>query len=89
MGSFQVILEHHNSHVVLEVVDHGEGFDPQGLPPVGEPREDEDGGLRHGGFGLHLVRMLTDRVDIEPSTTRGTLVRAEKRFTHSLRAPGG
>ena len=88
-GIFQVVLEHHGSHVVLEVVDQGEGFDPQGVLPVGEPREDEDGGLRHGGFGLHLVRTLTDRVDIERSSPRGTLVRAEKRFTRSSRALSG
>ena len=88
-GSFQVILQHHDSHVVLEVVDQGGGFDPQGIPPVGEPREDEDGGLRHGGFGLHLVRTLTDRVDIERSASSGTTVRAEKRFTRSSRAAGG
>ena len=89
VGSYQVILEHHDTHVVLEVVDQGEGFDPQGLPPVGEPREDEDGGFRHGGFGLHLVRTLTDRVDIEHARPYGTTVRVEKRFTCTARAMGG
>jgi len=88
-GRYRVTLEHHADHVVLEVADGGRGFDPQSVPPVGEPRQEADGTLRHGGFGLHLVRSLTDRVDIVPSRLNGTKVRAEKRLTPARQESGG
>ncbi|MGI4791499.1 MAG: ATP-binding protein [Janthinobacterium lividum] len=78
--SYHVVIEHHDTHVLLVVEDQGQGFDPANLPPVGEPRPDANGGHRIGGFGLHLVKLLTDHVEIMPSLI-GTTVRAEKRYT--------
>lgn len=79
-GCYRVTLEHHGDHVVLVVADQGQGFDQQGLAAVGEQRQDMDGTMRHGGFGLHLVRTLSDHVEIGPSFPQGTTVRAEKHF---------
>jgi anti-sigma regulatory factor (Ser/Thr protein kinase) len=47
---------HWNSEVVIEVIDHGEGFTPGPRPgPLDEP----------GGFGLFLVGRLADRWGVE------------------------
>lgn len=79
-GCYRVTLEHHGDHVVLTVADQGQGFDPSQVPPVGELRMDEDGAVRHGGFGLHLVGSLVDRLEFQVSEPCGTTVRAEKRL---------
>jgi len=49
------------------VEDEGEGFDPSLVPdPSGSPvrvvRDRLEAGKRMGGFGLHVVRKLMDRV---------------------------
>lgn len=85
-GRYRVEIEHHESHVVLLVMDQGRGFDPKDVLPVGEVRSDGNGELRHGGFGLHLVRALADRVEVQKSQPRGVTVRAEKKLTAPLRA---
>ena len=77
---FQVMLEHHGDHIVLIVADRGPGFDPDNVPPIGATRTDEDGTIRHGGFGLHLVRRLMDRLEFSHSHPCGTTVRAERRL---------
>ena len=77
-GCYHVSLEHHGDHVVLIVRDEGQGFDPQTTAPVGTERQDEGGPVRHGGYGLHLVGTLTDRMVIHSSSPTGTTVRAEK-----------
>lgn len=81
-GCYRVTLEHDDSCVVVIVTDQGCGFDPQELPPVGAPRQDADGEVRIGGFGLPLVRALADHVEVRLSHPRGTTVRAEKRLSH-------
>jgi serine/threonine-protein kinase RsbW len=59
--------------VEVEVVDHGQGFDPDALsehPPVTDPsRLDYERGL-----GIPLIRILTDEVEFRPSPN-GTSVR--------------
>ena len=89
VGRFRVEIEHHGSHVVLLVVDQGQGFDPDSVPPVGEARPDTDGELRYGGFGLHLVRILADHVDIQVAPACGTAVRVQKQLLSLSHALGG
>jgi len=79
-GCYSVTLEHHGDRVVLTVADQGRGFDPDQVLPVGSPRVDEDGAVRHGGYGLHLVDSLVDSLEFQRSEPCGTTVRAEKRM---------
>jgi len=56
-----------DDELVLKVEDEGEGFDPSLVPdPSGSPvrvvRDRLEAGKRMGGFGLHVVRKLMDRV---------------------------
>jgi len=79
-GCYSVTLEHLGDRVVLTVADQGRGFDPGQVPAVGSARVDEDGSVRHGGYGLHLVGSLVDILEFHSSEPSGTTVRAEKRM---------
>lgn len=79
-GCYRVTLEHRGDSIVLTVADEGYGFDAAQVPPVGEARLNEDGTMRHGGYGLHLVGRLVDHLEFQRSQPRGTTVRAEKRL---------
>ncbi|MDQ2798409.1 MAG: ATP-binding protein [Armatimonadota bacterium] len=87
-GCYHVALEHHGDHIVVLVIDQGQGFDRHHLPAVGSPLRDEDGTLRHGGFGLHLLDRITDRMDIRHSEPKGMTVRAEKWLRRTTEAAG-
>ena len=59
--------------IVVEVVDHGAGFEPDGVPEL--PPVDEEERLRHeSGLGLSLMERLADDTAVE-SGPDGTLVR--------------
>ena len=62
--------------LVLEVRDHGSGFDVDSVPP---PDFDliAEMGIKNGGFGIHMIKALVDKVEIE-STDQGTTVRMSK-----------
>lgn len=77
-GWYHCTIEHHGDHVVVIVADQGTGFDPEGVASVGAVRQDTDGSERHGGFGLLLVKRLTDQVEFNRSEPQGTTVRVEK-----------
>jgi anti-sigma regulatory factor (Ser/Thr protein kinase) len=87
-GCYHVALEHHGDHIVVLVIDQGQGFDAHCLPAVGAARWEADGTERHGGFGLHLVDRITDRMDIRPSQPKGMTVRAEKRLRRTTERAG-
>ena len=59
--------------LVVEVIDHGEGFDPeeveQGLPD----------GESVGGLGLTVIKSVMDEVEIRCDRETGTCVRMIKR----------
>jgi serine/threonine-protein kinase RsbW len=61
-----------DAQVTVEVADHGEGFDPDGierLPPATDPRR-----LRHeSGLGIPLMRTLADEVSFRRAVN-GTTV---------------
>lgn len=59
---------------VLEVVDHGKGFNA-----TGQGRTDAASSAE-GGRGIQLMRALVDRVDFDPADGQGTRVRLEKRL---------
>jgi anti-sigma regulatory factor (Ser/Thr protein kinase) len=89
-GPYQVELVYREEWVTLSVTDCGSGFSPANLPPPGTVRPDTlsgGGDERLGGWGLPLVRMLADRVEIGPNEPCGTRVCAEKRLRPTVEAP--
>jgi serine/threonine-protein kinase RsbW len=64
----------HRGRFVLEVTDHGRGFN---APPDGViPEVDLD---REGGFGIILMKRLMDRVNYVSIPHEGTRIRMTKR----------
>jgi serine/threonine-protein kinase RsbW len=57
--------------LVVDIADQGRGFDPDQVP-VPDPAE-----LREGGYGLHMMRKMMDRVEFFQDE-RGMLVRMTK-----------
>ncbi len=59
--------------LVLEVRDRGPGFNPDEVPA---PDFDliAQIGTKNGGFGMHMIKSLVDKVEIESSSS-GTLIR--------------
>jgi serine/threonine-protein kinase RsbW len=70
-----VVFAAHTS-LILEVHDRGFGFDVDSVPP---PDFDliAEMGVKNGGFGIHMIKALVDKVEIE-STDEGTTVRMSK-----------
>ena len=58
--------------IEVEVQDHGSGFDPENLDPVGPLTEIERLGYE-GGFGIPLMKIFSDEIKIE-SADEGTTV---------------
>ncbi|TVR43306.1 MAG: response regulator [Planctomycetota bacterium] len=55
------------SKVILVITDEGEGFDPRILPdpshdPIGHIEQRQKEGKRLGGYGIHLVRNIMDKI---------------------------
>ena len=77
-GRFTVILEYHADKIVVVVEDRGVGLPFKDVRGVGTARPDLDGSERLGGFGLDLVRKMTDQIEFQRSNPHGTTVTAEK-----------
>jgi serine/threonine-protein kinase RsbW len=60
-----------DDHLTMEVIDRGQGFDPE--------RPDEADLDEPGGLGLLVIRQLMDEVTIECDPSTGTCVRMVKR----------
>jgi serine phosphatase RsbU (regulator of sigma subunit)/anti-sigma regulatory factor (Ser/Thr protein kinase) len=53
--------------IQIDLFDDGEGFDPTSIPdPSPEPNS-----LNEGGYGLHIVRQIMDRVLYQAQTPKG------------------
>ncbi len=63
--------------LVIEVEDHGVGFDPDAVPAGGKSRK--HGSASNRGWGLKLIRDLMDDVQVE-SRPGLTIVRMRKRI---------
>lgn len=80
---YRVDLEYHGDRVVVLVTDCGKGFSFQEVPPPGTERLDPvTGGAadRIGGFGLVLVKAMSDHLAFFRADSQGTTVRAEKKL---------
>jgi serine/threonine-protein kinase RsbW len=68
-----ITYELHPAHLIVEVVDHGMGFDPSARPSV-----DIDE-LPQSGLGLMVIEAVMDEVCFQSSPEQGTRVRMVKR----------
>ena len=75
---YQVTMDYYQPKVVIIVKDTGEGFDMNGVKPVGTSRPDGIGGQRIGGYGLSLLEGLSDKLDFTMTQPHGTTVIVEK-----------
>lgn len=84
-GRFRVLIEYHHDRVSVTVEDQGKGFSLGDITTgtMGSVRPDTiEGGDRFGGFGLHLVNMLSDQLEFHATDSLGATVRAEKRLRY-------
>jgi anti-sigma regulatory factor (Ser/Thr protein kinase) len=79
-GRFLVSVDYFPEMVVIEVKDNGGGFSFRDVKPVGTVRVDEEGNERYGGFGLYLVKKMSDHLEFTRTEPMGTTVRAEKQL---------
>ncbi len=77
-GRFKVVLEYHAERVVILVKDEGVGFSLKDAQEVGTEWPDRDGQTRVGGFGLDMVRLMSDHLEFSRSDEHGTTVEAVK-----------
>ena len=81
-GRFQMLLEYYADHILITIVDAGQGFTFRDVAEVGSPRADLEGGERLGGFGLPLQDALSDRLEFSRTDPQGTTACAEKRLRY-------
>ena len=62
--------------LIVEVRDRGSGFDADSVPPPDFDLISEIG-VKNGGFGIHMIKALVDKLEIE-SSDQGTTVRMSK-----------
>lgn len=69
----EVLVTALHGGLVLEVRDRGPGFNPDDVP---SPDFDliSQIGVKNGGFGIHMIKSLVDKVEIESSAS-GTTIR--------------
>ncbi len=72
----EVVVFATDDSLIVEVHDHGSGFDASTVPP---PDFDliAEVGVKTGGFGIHMIKALVDKLEIE-SSDQGTTVRMSK-----------
>jgi anti-sigma regulatory factor (Ser/Thr protein kinase) len=69
------------NRVIITVVDKGQGFTLENIPPPATQRPDTaspDHPMRFGGLGLPMIQSLAEKVEVTPNPTRGMTVRVIK-----------
>ena len=80
-GLVEIVYELHDDRLVVEVADHGEGFEPPAGAAVLEPAEDaEDVELAEGGLGIAIIEALSDELEIREGDRGGSRLRFVKRL---------
>src|SRR4051794_39498037 len=78
-GSVDVVYELHPDRLGIEVVDDGEGFDPEAEPEPEAPTGDE---LSEGGLGIAIIRSIADEFELRSTPgVRGSTLRFVKRLS--------
>jgi len=81
-GKYQVVLECFCDHVSITVEDRGQGFSFKDVPVAGTERAGFGGEARVGGYGMQLIRNLSDRLEFHRTDPHGTTVCAEKKIRY-------
>lgn len=71
-SSFNVKFTISNDNIIIEVEDNGKGFDVDSCPSpdICNPKE--------GGLGIFIIKSLMDKVEVESSPEKGTVIRMAK-----------
>jgi anti-sigma regulatory factor (Ser/Thr protein kinase) len=78
-GRYHLVIEYYREKAVITVEDQGVGLAPETTDAPGTERpEGLAGGVRIGGFGIPLVKALSDHIRFDLASPQGTKVRAEK-----------
>jgi serine/threonine-protein kinase RsbW len=73
-GTVEILYELHADHLVVEVCDRGEGFDP----PDGVVRTLDAEELAEGGLGIAIIEALADEFEISERLDGGSHLRFVK-----------
>ena len=76
-GLVEIVYELHPDRLVVEVTDHGEGFEPPVEPTTALDAED----LSEGGLGIAIIDALADELEIGESADGGSRLRFVKRLS--------
>src|SRR5690242_2679292 len=75
-GSVDVRYELHPDRLGIEIVDDGEGFDPEA------PSEKADGELSEGGLGIAIIKSIADEFELRTRPgERGSTLRFVKKLS--------
>jgi serine/threonine-protein kinase RsbW len=71
-GVVEIVYDLQPDRLVIEVIDEGEGFDPEATGAPGD-------GLSEGGLGIAIIRAIADEVEIgQRPHGKGSRLRFEK-----------
>jgi serine/threonine-protein kinase RsbW len=73
-GVVEILYELHPDRLVVEVCDHGEGFEPPAAPAA-RLEEDE---LTEGGLGIAIIQALSDEFELGDGAEGGSRLRFVK-----------
>jgi serine/threonine-protein kinase RsbW len=75
-GLVEIVYELHADRLVVEVADHGEGFEP----PAGTAGLVAEEELAEGGLGIAIIEALSDEFEIREGDSGGSRLRFVKRL---------
>ena len=76
-GLVEIVYELYADRLVVEVSDHGEGFEPPAEPSAALAEEE----LSEGGLGIAIIEALADEFEIGEATNGGSRLRFVKRLS--------
>ncbi|HEC22628.1 MAG TPA: ATP-binding protein [Chloroflexi bacterium] len=76
-GEIEMVLRIGNGECEIQLVDFGEPYDPERVPPPQKASSIED--ARPGGLGLYLIRNVMDEVRYIPGPEGNRLVMVKRR----------
>jgi serine/threonine-protein kinase RsbW len=76
-GLVEILYELHADRLVVEVSDHGEGFEPPATPSSALT----DDALSEGGLGIAIIEALADEFEIGEGANGGSRLRFVKRLS--------